>query len=73
MRLERWQAEQLGRVIGRKLRYLGRLRSRMEQVGFVQSDHLFQLVTRVYDATHALSVELHYSSCSTGVGRSPEV
>ena len=46
-----------------------RLRTRMEKVGSTPNDRLFVLVCDAYDALHALSVELHYLSCESGVGR----
>ena len=49
--------------------YLYRLLRRMEKVGFKRSDRLIDLATRAYDAVHALSVETHYLSCKSGVGR----
>lgn len=54
-----------------KLQYLGRLKARMEDLGFVPSDPLFILVKNAHDSLHALCVELHYMSCKGGVGRKP--
>ena len=67
--VERWQAEKLHVALTPSLRYLGRLRARMETVGFLPNDKLYQLVTRAYDDLHHLCVELHYMSCSGGVGK----
>jgi hypothetical protein len=63
------QAATLCRGIHPGLRYLARLRSRMEQAGFLPDDPLFRLVSKAYDAVHALSVHMHYRSCKSGVGR----
>jgi hypothetical protein len=45
------------------LKYLGRLKGRMEKRGFHPSDPIFESTTAAYDAIHALSVNLHYLSC----------
>jgi hypothetical protein len=41
----------------------------MELLGFPPGDPLFVLVSRAYDSLQRLSVELHYMSCRSGVGR----
>jgi hypothetical protein len=41
------------------INYVGRLRRRMEKVGFAESNPLFALVRKAYDALHALYNELH--------------
>lgn len=51
------------------LGYLLRLQRRMEHVGFLPGNPLLQRVAAAYDSLHALCVELHYQSCSSGVGR----
>lgn len=51
------------------LGYLGRLCRRMEQKGFAPDDKLYGLATKANDAMQHLCVELHYLSCSGGVGR----
>jgi hypothetical protein len=66
------QARILSLTVGRYLNYLGRLRRRMELRGFTPTMPLYQLVNDAYDKTHALSVELHYLGCESGVGRSGE-
>ena len=63
------QAGILSRGIFRGLNYLFRVKTRMEKAGFTPSDPLYQLVCKAYDATHRLSVDLHYRSCASGVGR----
>jgi hypothetical protein len=70
MRLQRWQAEKIGRAIHPALGYLYRLRRRMEQT-LDPKDPLFLLVCQAYDAMHRLSVDLHYRSCGSVAGRSP--
>ena len=65
----RHQAAALGRGIRRSLNYFSRLRTRMERTDFPPGDPLFQLVDRVYNAVHHLSVHVHYLSCGSGVGR----
>jgi hypothetical protein len=52
--------------------YLWRLLDRLRQVGLdVRDPELTRLVAAARDATHSLSVELHYQSCKSGVGRPP--
>lgn len=62
---------QLGVVVGRHLRYLGRLRARMQRRGFPHHDPLVRLVTEAWEATHTLSVRLHYLGVASGVGKLP--
>jgi hypothetical protein len=68
------QAAALGKIIGQHLRYLGKLRSRMDQLGFPGNDPLYFDVCRAHDMAQALWVNLHYLSCASGVGmpRKPE-
>jgi hypothetical protein len=66
------QAAALSKMIGQQLRYLGKLRSRMEQLGFPGADPLYFHLCRAFDMTRALWVELHYLSSGSGVGRSPK-
>ena len=63
------QAKILHTAVHRTLGYLFRLRARMEKAGFPPGDKLFRLTDSAYDALHSLSVELHYLSCPSGVGR----
>jgi hypothetical protein len=44
----------------------------MLKVGFTQDDLLYQLVSQSYYAMQALSMQLHYLSCKSGVGRPTE-
>jgi hypothetical protein len=66
------QAATLNKSIRKHLAYLIRLRTRMEKAGFSLTDALLQSVTAAYNATYHLSVELHYLSCKSGVGRAPK-
>ena len=66
-----WQAAKIGERIGPMLRYLGKLRTRMEQVGFAPDDKLYRCVSDAYRAMHGLSVTLHYLTCEHGVGEPP--
>lgn len=67
--VEKWQAAKIHDALGPSLRYLHKLQLRMEQVGFLPTDPLFQLVKNARDAMQSLSVETHYLSCKSGVGR----
>jgi hypothetical protein len=64
------QLRELCGMVRLKLRFLGRLRQRMEQLGFRPDDRLYQATTAAYNAVHALHVECHYLTCPGGVGRS---
>jgi hypothetical protein len=64
------QAAKLGQTISRQLRYLGKLRTRMEQLGFPPTDPLYQQVCAAFNHVHGLNVAVHYLSCNPGaVGR----
>ena len=57
------QAERLQQDIMQHARYFGRLRARMEKVGFVPGDPLYERVKKAHDAMHDLSVHVHYLTC----------
>jgi hypothetical protein len=63
------QAGAVYRALVGGMNYLLRLRTRMEKTGFLPNDRLYQMVCKAYDAMHRLSVDLHYRSCKSGVGR----
>jgi hypothetical protein len=63
------QAGTLYRGLVGGMNYLLRLRTRMEKAGFRPDDPVYEMVYKAYDAMHRLSVELHYRSCKSGVGR----
>ena len=63
------QCEIMGDRLGPYLRYLHRVKRRMEARGFPMTDELFQATNAAYDAAHGLTVSLHYLSCKSGVGR----
>lgn len=67
--IEPWQAERIRNALRLKVRYLHRLKSRMEKVGFLPSDRLYQLVREAYESLHALHIEMHYLSCEKRVRR----
>ena len=66
------QAAIVNKSIRRLLNYLYRLMSRMEKVGFKPDDPVFVKVKAAYDAVFDLTIDLHYLSCASGVGRSPK-
>jgi hypothetical protein len=68
-KIEPWQAKKILEEVRPSLAYLNRLLGRMDEVGFLATDPLYNNVTKARDATHRLWVELHYLSCSSGVGR----
>jgi hypothetical protein len=69
MKLQHWQAGRVHESLGPSVRYLHRLKARMLKVGFTPDDLLYQLVTQAYDTMQVLSMQLHYLSCKSGVGR----
>ena len=66
--LSKQQAEQLLAKVWPMLRYVKRLKDRMEKRAFPKDDELYRLVARTHDDLHHLSVTLHYLTCD-GVGR----
>jgi len=46
--------------------YLAKLKGRMFAEGFPPDDELFELVARAHEASHALSIRVHYLACGTG-------
>ena len=61
------QAARLRRQVARQLGYLGRLRRRMELMGFSPEDRLYLSVKRAHDAMQELHVRAHYAACTSGV------
>jgi hypothetical protein len=57
------QTERLRESLRPHLQYLRRLIARMDQVGFVAGDPLYQRVKAAYNAMHDLHVHLHYLGC----------
>ena len=63
------QIAALKETVRRQLRFLGRVRDRMNHLSFPPSDPLYVLVTQAWNAMQALHVELHYMGCKSGVWR----
>jgi hypothetical protein len=63
------QAQALKEKLRPMLAYLGRLEKRMHKRRFPPDDKLVHLVRHAYNAMHALNVEIHYLSCTSGVGQ----
>lgn len=68
--IQRWQAAKIHQALRPTVGYLYRLRERMQQVGFLPGDPLFERVCRAHEALQALFVEVHYLS-SDGAWRPP--
>jgi len=66
------QAEQIRDALIPHVRYLFRLKTRMERTGFPSGDELFRLTVAAYDSAQSLAMALHYLSCKSGVGRLPK-
>jgi len=67
--ISREHARRIHGALAPSLKYLHCLRERMEKVGFPLSDPLYQLVLKAQTAAQSLTMELHYRSCASGVGR----
>jgi hypothetical protein len=67
--LTREQAAALKNKLRPMLGYLGRLKRRMVQRGFLSGDPLLEAVVQAENAVHALHVQVHYLSCGDVVGR----
>lgn len=67
--LTREQAHKLTEIVRRHLIFLGRLRTRMERLGFPQSDPMYLYTCRAYDAVHAMHTTAQSASVKSGVGR----
>lgn len=65
--VQRWQAEQLLESLRPALQYLHRLKGRMEKVGFVPGDPLYDRVVKAHQEMQALFTEVHYLTCEHGV------
>lgn len=63
MELTPQQAEELRAKLMPQLNYLGRVRRRMSEVGFVTGDETTQAIDQAFDAMHQLCVRLHYLAC----------
>jgi hypothetical protein len=68
--LTREQAQALKNKLQPMLRYLGRLKRRMNYKGFPPEDPMLVGVCDAENAIHALTVKLHYLSCGDVVGPS---
>ena len=69
-RLTHDHARRIGGRLRPTLGYLHRLTVRMSQTGLdVRDPKLYRLALAAEHALHALTVELHYQSCASGVGR----
>jgi len=62
------QAIRLCASVRRSLAYLGRLRRRMELLGFPPDDPLYRSTSAAHDALQELHVRAHYCSVPSGVG-----
>jgi hypothetical protein len=62
------QAMRLCASVRRSLAYIGRLRRRMELLGFPPDDPLYCSASKAHDALQELHVRAHYCSVPSGVG-----
>ncbi|MBC8105803.1 MAG: hypothetical protein H7Z14_04365 [Anaerolineae bacterium] len=62
------QAMKLCQAVRRSLAYVGRLRRRMELLGFPPDDVLYRAASKAHDGLQELHVRAHYCSVPSGVG-----
>jgi hypothetical protein len=67
--LTRAQAEKIKDRIDPTTEYICKLCARMNKVGCPDGDSFRIALERAHDAMRSLSMELHYISCKSGVGR----
>src|SRR4051812_3139240 len=67
--LTRQEAAALKNKLRPMLGYLGKLKRRMVQRGFLSGDPLLDAMVQAENAVHALHVQVHYLSCGDVVGR----
>jgi hypothetical protein len=67
------QIAQLTETVTRYLRFVGRLRQRMDRLHFPPHDRLYTCSIKAYNSLHEMHVELHYLSVKGGVGRDPRL
>jgi hypothetical protein len=63
-----WQAKKVRASLQPTMRYLGRLRDRMDKAG-LREEKLYEHLCKAHLAMHDLYLELHYLACDGGVGR----
>jgi hypothetical protein len=68
-RLTTEQARRLHEIVRPVLRFLNRLKARLDDRGFDPRTSLYVTVVMAADAVQRLVVELYYESCSSGVNR----
>lgn len=64
------QARKVNESLRPMLEYVGKLKGRMEQVGFPINDKLYMAVVAAYDGLHSATIESHLLSGGKGVKRS---
>jgi hypothetical protein len=67
--LTREQAAALKNKLPPMLAYVGKLKRRMVQRGFLNEDPLLAAVVKAENELHALHCQVHYLSCGDVVGR----
>ena len=65
------QARRVHEALDGPLLYLQRLEQRLTDRAFDPAERFYQLVVEAHNAIHRLSIETHFMSCKTGVGRLP--
>ena len=67
--LNEQQARALQPIIGRHLRFYGKLCKRLDRLGIDPRREMYRQIQNTYNCVHALSVKLHYAVCKSGVAR----
>jgi hypothetical protein len=64
--LRKDQVERLKASLGRQLRYLHKLRRRMDKRGWDPACPVYRAAQQAFNAMHTLNVQLHYASQPKG-------
>jgi hypothetical protein len=68
MRITRRQAAALHEQVRRRYVYFRRVRERLEQIGYLTSDELYQAALMAEHGAHSLMILSFYDSLESGVG-----
>jgi hypothetical protein len=71
MRITRRQAVTLHEQVRRRYVYFRRVRERLEQIGYLSSDQLYQAALKAEHGAHSLMILSFYDSVESGVGQAP--
>jgi hypothetical protein len=70
-KVEAWQAKKLATIVGPMVRYLYRLKDRMEKTGYGERHPMYLRVVEAYEAVLSLHKEIDLTAVGKGNGRPP--